>query len=141
MSIHTLPVQRHAQCPILRSSWFPHICSTGHVTRHCLCCSIYITIYGEPCKDALGCHQEGFKYLNGIWGHLLTIGSGDNDQNGLQGFCDANWASQEHWHSTSGYVFTIDSGTVPWSSKKKQNIIALSTTEAKYIVVWGFCVH
>src|SRR6266481_6606319 len=32
----------------------------------------------------------------------------------------------------SGYIFTIDSGAMSWSSKK-QSVIVLSTTEAKYI--------
>jgi hypothetical protein len=45
---------------------------------------------------------------------------------------DANWASQEHRHSISGYVFTIGGGAVSWSSKK-QPLVALSTTEAEYI--------
>ena len=31
-----------------------------------------------------------------------------------------------------GYIFTIDGGAVSWSSKK-QSVVALSTTEAKYI--------
>src|SRR5882724_838993 len=55
-----------------------------------------------------------FKYFNGTQGHVLTIGGGDNNQNRLQGFCNANWASQEHWNSTSSYIFTIDSGMVSW---------------------------
>ena len=66
------------------------------------------------------------------------IGSGGNpkwtrnSQDGLQGFCDANWASQEHHHSTSGYIFTIDGGAMSWSSKK-QGIVALLMTKAKYV--------
>jgi hypothetical protein len=51
---------------------------------------------------------------------------------GLEAFSDADWASQEHRHSISGYVFTIGGGAVSWSSKK-QAIVALSTTEAEYI--------
>src|SRR5882724_5929866 len=42
MSIHTLPVQRHVQCPIPQSGWFAHVCGMGHVTGHCFCCSIAI---------------------------------------------------------------------------------------------------
>ena len=34
--------------------------------------------------------------------------------------------------STSGYVFTIDSGVVCWNSRK-QEVVAQSTIEAKYI--------
>ena len=35
--------------------------------------------------------------------------------------------------STSGYVFTIGSSAVTWSSMK-QEVIVLATTEAKYVV-------
>ena len=72
-----------------------------------------------------------FRYLKGTRDHLLVMG-GKNDRCGLEGYCDADWASQEHRHSTSGYVFTIDGGAVSWSSKK-QAVVALSTTEAEYI--------
>ena len=36
--------------------------------------------------------------------------------------------------STSGYVFAVSSGAVSWCSKLQQ-IVALSTTEAEYILV------
>src|SRR5882672_2175112 len=79
-----------------------------------------------------------FRYLRGTRDYSLVIGSSGclewtgGSQDGLQGFCDADWASQEHCHSTSGYVFTIDGGAMSWSSKK-QGIVALSTTEAEYV--------
>ena len=50
----------------------------------------------------------------------------------VEGFCDADWASNKHRHSISGYSFHFGCGTVSWSSKK-QYIIALSSTEAEYI--------
>lgn len=58
----------------------------------------------------------------------------------LQGYCDADWASQEHRHSISGYSFHFGAGAVSWSSKK-QAVIALSSTEAEYIAqTHGACV-
>jgi len=45
---------------------------------------------------------------------------------------DADWASQKHWHSISGYSFHFGQGAITWSSKK-QHIVALSSTEAEYI--------
>ena len=72
-----------------------------------------------------------FCYLKGTKGMCLIIGG---LQGGLEAYSDADWASQEHQHSISGYVFTIDGGVVSWSSKK-QPIVALSTTEAEYITV------
>jgi len=70
-----------------------------------------------------------FRYLKGTKGMCLIIGG---LKGGLEAYSDADWASQVHQHSISGYVFTIDGGAVSWSSKK-QPIIALSTTKAKYI--------
>jgi len=50
----------------------------------------------------------------------------------VKGYCDSDWASQQHRHSISGFSFHFGHGAVSWSSKK-QNIIALSSTEAEYI--------
>jgi len=65
----------------------------------------------------------------------------------VEGFCDADWASQKHRHSISGYSFYFGQEAIAWSSKK-QHIIALSSTEAEYIMqthatkealwLWGF---
>ena len=79
-----------------------------------------------------------FRYLKGTREHMLTIGKSgtlpwnDKERTGLDGYCDTDWASQEHRHSMSGYIFTIDGGAVSWSSKK-QSVVVLSTTEAEYI--------
>ena len=70
-----------------------------------------------------------FQYLKGTKNYCLTISA---TQKGLESFSDADWALQEHCHSISGYVFTIDSRAVSWSSKK-QAIVTLSTMEAEYI--------
>ncbi|KAH9318024.1 hypothetical protein KI387_019793, partial [Taxus chinensis] len=44
----------------------------------------------------------------------------------------SDWAGDlDHQKSTSGYSFTLGSGPVSWSSKK-QNAIAISSTEAEY---------
>jgi hypothetical protein len=59
----------------------------------------------------------------------LTLGG---KEEGLEGFTDADFASQTDRHSISGYVFRFHGGTVSWSSKK-QPLVALSTTEAEYI--------
>jgi hypothetical protein len=40
--------------------------------------------------------------------------------------------SNEDRHAISGYVFQIDGGTVSWSAKR-QDVVALSTTEAEYV--------
>jgi hypothetical protein len=50
----------------------------------------------------------------------------------LQGFTDADGASQEHRHAISGYAFLIDGGAISWSSRK-QELVMLSTAEAEYV--------
>ena len=54
------------------------------------------------------------------------------EERGLVGYVDADGASQEHRRAISGYVFMIDSDAVLWSSKK-QELVTLSTMEAKYV--------
>ena len=59
----------------------------------------------------------------------LTDGSEHHE---LEGYTDADGAMQEHPHAISGYTFLIDGGAISWSSKK-QELITLSTAEAKYM--------
>ena len=53
----------------------------------------------------------------------------------LTGFSDSDWAGDisTRW-STNGHVFQINGSTVSWKSKK-QNSVALSSTEAEYIAL------
>jgi len=70
-------------------------------------------------------------YLKGTRNYALTYG-GTNSNTDSNIYCDADWASHTDRKSVSGYVVTIASGAVAWSSKK-QNTVALSTAEAEYI--------
>ena len=84
---------------------------------------------GHAHWDAL---KHVLRYLKGTR-ELWLIYSDNHD--GLHGFLDADWGSStEHRHSISGYIFTLDGGTISWSSKK-QNVVALSSTEAEYIAL------
>jgi hypothetical protein len=52
---------------------------------------------------------------------------------GITGFTDSDWAGdKDTCKSTSGYVFLLYSSTVSWKSTK-QNVVAISSTEAEYI--------
>ena len=49
-----------------------------------------------------------------------------------QTYTDADWGSNLHRKSFSGYIVILSGGAVAWSSKK-QSTVALSTAEAEYI--------
>ena len=52
----------------------------------------------------------------------------------LVGYTNSDWAgSVDDRKSTSGYVFHLGSGAISWASKK-QSIVKLLTTEAKFVV-------
>jgi hypothetical protein len=69
-------------------------------------------------------------YLNTTKDLWLTLG-GEGRKKPIV-YTDADWASQSDRHSISGYATMIGTGAVTWSSKKQQ-IIALSSTESEYI--------
>ena len=70
-----------------------------------------------------------YRYLLGMKKLALTFRVG---KQGLEGFTDADGASQEHHHAISGYAYILDGGAVSWASKK-QELVTLSTTEAEYV--------
>jgi hypothetical protein len=71
------------------------------------------------------------KYLSGTRHHRLVLGGSDLT---LTGYSDADWSSQLHRHSISGYAFFLGNSLVDWSSKK-QPLITLSTTESEYVAL------
>jgi hypothetical protein len=79
-------------------------------------------------------HWEGLKRLINYMGCTknLWLTFGGQKETLIEGFCDSDWASQKHRHSISGYSFHFGMGAITWSSKK-QNVVALSSTEAEYV--------
>ena len=79
-------------------------------------------------------HWEGVKrvisYLGSTKDLWLTFGG--RKETLIEGFCDADWASQKHRHSISGFSFHYGVGAISWSSKK-QGVVSLSSTEAEYV--------
>ena len=75
-----------------------------------------------------------FRYLKQTRNTTLTYGGEDTEiQNmDLNFFYDADWGNGSNWKSVSCYVTIIARGAIAWSSKKQQTV-ALSTAEAKYI--------
>src|ERR1700678_1296436 len=79
-------------------------------------------------------HWEGVKrvisYLGSTKDLWLTFGG--QKETLIEGFCDADWASQKHRHSISGFSFHYGVGAISWSSKK-QGVVSLSSTKAEYV--------
>jgi hypothetical protein len=69
------------------------------------------------------------KYLYMTQDLWLTMGGGDGEP---IGYTDLDFAGQPNRRSISGYAFLIGVSAVTWSSRK-QELVALSMTEAEYI--------
>ena len=84
-----------------------------------------------PSNHHLGAAKRILRYIAGTVDFCLWYGHVSSFR--LCGFVDSDWAGcLEDRRSTSGYVFNLGSGAICWSSKK-QETIALSTSEAEYI--------
>ncbi|KAG6330383.1 hypothetical protein ID866_8707 [Astraeus odoratus] len=70
-----------------------------------------------------------YRYLAGTKMLALTFSS---IEKGLEGFMDADGASQEHQQAILGYAYLLNGGTISWASCNLE-LITLSTTEAEYI--------
>ncbi|ESW98399.1 Polyprotein (gag/pol) of Ty1/Copia retrotransposon [Ogataea parapolymorpha DL-1] len=82
-------------------------------------------------------HMRGVKhllrYLKGSMNMGITYQRRQSFK--LTGYTDADWGgSKEDRKSTSGYVFMLGDSPITWRSKK-QEVVALSTTEAEYIAL------
>jgi hypothetical protein len=84
-----------------------------------------------PSSTHLQAARRVIRYLKGTKSLRLVLG-GDNLQ--LSGYSDADWGSQLHRHSISGFSFFLGNGAISWSSKK-QPIVTLSSTESEYVAL------
>lgn len=72
-------------------------------------------------------------YLSTSKGHQRCLNFMKKGNDHLIGQIDVDWATDpENRKSTSGFTFLLAKGTVTWGSKK-QETIAMSTTEAEFI--------
>lgn len=73
------------------------------------------------------------RYLKGTINQKLVFTH--SSDSGIQGFCDADFASDvDKRRSCTGYVFVLQGGAISWSSKRQQTV-AISTTEAEYMAL------
>ncbi|XP_065060473.1 uncharacterized protein LOC135687761 [Rhopilema esculentum] len=84
-------------------------------------------------------HWQGikriFRYIKGTVNCGLKFESFSEMNSSLLGYSDADWGGDLSTRkSTSGYLFKLCGGIVSWK-KKKQPVIALSSTEAEYIAL------
>ena len=85
----------------------------------------------NPTADHLLAAKHVLRYIQSTAKLHLTFTIGTQSQ--LEGFSDSDWAGhKDDSKSTSGYLFTFSVGSICWKSRK-QNLIALSSTEAEYI--------
>ena len=83
----------------------------------------------NPGPDHWAAVKHLFAYLSGTADYELVFGL---EEHSLLGYTDADGSMHEDRKAISGYAFIINGGAVSWSSKR-QDIIALSTTEAEYV--------
>ena len=111
----------------IRSALWPIVVSWPDTAYAVGVLSQFIQNPGQAHWEALKCVIVYLGCTKDLWltfgGHTTTL---------VEGYCDADWASQKHRHSISGYSFHLGNGAILWSSKK-QYIIVLLSTEAKYI--------
>jgi porphobilinogen deaminase len=85
----------------------------------------------KPTQQHNTAAKRVLRYISSTIAHGIWYKPVKNSK--LIGYTDSDWAGcQEDMKSTSGYVFSLGSGVVSWSTKK-QSIVALSSAEAEYV--------
>jgi len=86
----------------------------------------------NPSKEHWNALLRLLKYLRGTINWCLHF---NKISAVLEGYCDANWVSDnDEVSSTSGCVFTLGGGAISWKSAK-QTFIAHSTMESEFITL------
>jgi len=75
------------------------------------------------------------RYLVGTTDYSLTYGK---SRDGIIAYADADWGSVHSRRSNTGFIVLISGTAVSWQSKA-QKTIALSSTEAEYMVLSDTC--
>jgi hypothetical protein len=116
---------------IVGSLLFLQICSRPDISFAVLLLSQHCA---SPELRHLAAAKHVLRYLKGTRSYRLHYGGVDRSLP-LSGLSDADWAGDKNDRaSISGFVWSLGGGPISWSAKK-QNCIALSTTEAEYIAL------
>lgn len=76
-----------------------------------------------------------FRYLKGTINYKLNFCRTEDNME-MHAFSDADWGSEvDERHSCSGHVVLLSNAAVSWYSHR-QEIVAMSSTEAEYIALW-----
>lgn len=87
----------------------------------------------NPGPEHMSALKRVFRYLVYAKKGTIVYGGGRKWPAEVVGYSDADWASNPNDRkSISGYVFMLGGGAISWSSKKQQTV-ALSSTEAEYM--------
>jgi hypothetical protein len=89
----------------------------------------------DPSHDHWSAAKRVLRYLVTTKHAKLVFGSRPSE--GLEGYADANWASDvDTRRSTTGYVFKLFGTAVSWKSQR-QHTVATSSTEAEYMALYA----
>jgi hypothetical protein len=87
----------------------------------------------NPGPEHLTALKRVFRYLVHAKGAGLVYGGGQEWPTEIIGYSDSDWASNPNDRiSISGYTFLLGGAAISWSSKKQQTL-ALSSTEGEYM--------
>lgn len=79
------------------------------------------------------------RYIKGKRSDLKLYLSSEKCSENVFAFSDANWAEdREDRKSNSGYYCSVNGGAISWSCIR-QNVIAMSSTEAEYVALSETC--
>ncbi|GJS16932.1 gag-pol polyprotein [Tanacetum coccineum] len=111
----------------IRSLMFVMICTRPDITHAVGVASQYMAELGREHWEAV---KRILRYIKGTSDVALFLGDSDLIVNG---YVNSDYTGDlDRSKSTIGYVFTLSGETVSWGSKL-QSVVAMSTTEAKYV--------
>lgn len=88
-----------------------------------------------PGKDQWTAAKRILRYLKGSIDKKLMYSRDNQPDIEIVGYCDADFAADvEDRKSISGFVYMMSGGAVTWNSRKQQTV-ALSTTESEYMSI------